>query len=168
MLDSPEMRGLSLLQPWATLAALRLKKLETRSWPTDFHGLLAIHASLGRSAQVQRLCTQDVFIQAALSAAGLSYDTLPTGQILAVAGLQGSLRMQQGPVPPGTPALDLLDAQQLPDQERAFGAYQVGRYAWPLLDTQALSTPVPCRGSLRLWQLPADVRRQLLAQLGRP
>jgi hypothetical protein len=39
------MKALSLWQPWATLVALGVKKLETRSWSTTYRGPLAIHAT---------------------------------------------------------------------------------------------------------------------------
>src|SRR5262245_18042005 len=37
--------GLSLWQPWASLIAIGAKKIETRSWPTNYRGLVAIHAA---------------------------------------------------------------------------------------------------------------------------
>ena len=39
------MRLLSLHEPWATLMALKAKRIETRDWTTSYRGPLAIHAS---------------------------------------------------------------------------------------------------------------------------
>ncbi len=39
------MKAISLLQPWATLVAIGAKRIETRSWATNYRGPLAIHAS---------------------------------------------------------------------------------------------------------------------------
>lgn len=39
---------LSLWQPWATLVALGVKTIETRSWSTHYRGPLAIHAAARR------------------------------------------------------------------------------------------------------------------------
>lgn len=39
------MKALTLCQPWASLIAWGEKQYETRSWSTDYRGLLAIHAS---------------------------------------------------------------------------------------------------------------------------
>ena len=39
------MKALSLWQPWASLVALRVKTIETRSWSTSYRGPLAIHAA---------------------------------------------------------------------------------------------------------------------------
>ena len=39
----------------------------------------------------------------------------------------------------------------LSDDERAFGNYAGGRYAWHLTDIQALPEPMPATGKLGLW-----------------
>src|SRR5271169_5575743 len=39
------MKALSLIQPWALAIMLGYKKIETRSWKTDYRGRIAIHAS---------------------------------------------------------------------------------------------------------------------------
>ena len=39
----------------------------------------------------------------------------------------------------------------LTDQERAFGDYTSGRYAWLLGNIQKLETPIPAKGALGLW-----------------
>src|ERR1051325_5993743 len=41
------MKALTLTQPWATLIAIGAKRIETRSWSTDYHGQIAIHAAKG-------------------------------------------------------------------------------------------------------------------------
>jgi hypothetical protein len=38
-------KALTLWQPWASLVALGVKSIETRSWSTSYRGPLAIHAS---------------------------------------------------------------------------------------------------------------------------
>lgn len=42
------MRCLSIRQPWAWAVCLGAKSIENRSWPTDYRGTLAIHASSSR------------------------------------------------------------------------------------------------------------------------
>ena len=39
------MKVLTLHQPWASLVALGVKTIETRSWSTQYRGPLAIHAA---------------------------------------------------------------------------------------------------------------------------
>ncbi len=41
------MKALTLWQPWATLVAMEVKKIETRCWTTKYRGELAIHAAKG-------------------------------------------------------------------------------------------------------------------------
>lgn len=47
------MKVLTLHQPQATLVALLLKKIETRSWSTKYRGPLAIHAAARRPTTVR-------------------------------------------------------------------------------------------------------------------
>jgi activating signal cointegrator 1 len=46
------MKALSLWQPWASLVALGIKTIETRSWETKYRGPLAIHAAKKRPHNV--------------------------------------------------------------------------------------------------------------------
>jgi hypothetical protein len=39
----------------------------------------------------------------------------------------------------------------LTDQERAFGDYTPGRFAWLLANVKALPEPIPAKGALGLW-----------------
>ena len=39
-----EIKALTIKQPWASAIAFGDKRVENRSWPTAYRGLLAIHA----------------------------------------------------------------------------------------------------------------------------
>lgn len=39
------MKAISLWQPWASLIAAGVKSIETRGWPTNYRGQIAIHAA---------------------------------------------------------------------------------------------------------------------------
>jgi len=41
--------------------------------------------------------------------------------------------------------------------ERAFGDYSPGRWAWLLADVKPLTTPIPARGALGLWNWEAPI-----------
>ncbi len=41
------MKALTLTQPWASLVAVGAKRIETRSWETNYRGTIAIHAAKG-------------------------------------------------------------------------------------------------------------------------
>ncbi len=46
------MKAIVLWQPWASLVALGVKTIETRSWSTKYRGPLAIHAAAKKPARV--------------------------------------------------------------------------------------------------------------------
>jgi hypothetical protein len=58
---------------------------------------------------------------------------------------------------------------RLTDQERAFGDYTSGRFAWLLANIRALPEPVPAKGALGLWEpdtlTQMAVQRQLIASV---
>lgn len=136
---TPELiMALSLWQPWATLMAIGAKHYETRSWPTRYRGPLAIHASLRLKPDQVVLFVQEPF-RSVLHAAGISLPSqLPSGAFVATGRLVNCIRTEE------------IDAR-LSDQERAFGDYTPGRWAWILADIHLLSTPVPARGQQGLW-----------------
>lgn len=81
------MKALTLTQPWATLVAIGLKRIETRSWSTPYRGPLAIHAakSLGSmtTGEFVRLCSSEPF----RSALGTEGDLTVRGAVVATCRL---------------------------------------------------------------------------------
>lgn len=53
------MKALTLTQPWATLVAIGAKRIETRSWRTNFRGRIAIHAAKGFQAWAKSCVLND-------------------------------------------------------------------------------------------------------------
>lgn len=188
------MKGLTLTQPYATLIALLEKDIETRGWRTDYRGSLAIHAGqslrpVGGVAGLYHLVNAEPFasvlerrwvdiattprvIDRSQVVRDPSY-VLPRGAIVAVARL-----VDCRPIVGGYEH-DHLDEPMdyrigyvrdgrivaLTEQERAFGDYTPGRFAWLLADVRPLRVPVPCRGAQGLWAVPAGVRAAIEAQL---
>lgn len=147
--------ALSLTQPWASLVACGEKRVETRSWPTKFRGLVAIHAAKGFPREARALCCSHPF-QGALQLADVwtgENGTLPLGAIVAVARLTTCWRFEaeQHPWP----------QVQSGGHERAFGDYTPGRYGFALADARRLPQPIPCRGALGFWRIPAEVVERL-------
>lgn len=130
--------ALTLSQPYASLVALGVKQIETRSWSTRHRGRLLIHA--GR-AKVDRELERRMLDRELLPWRWTGPGT-PLGVIVAVAQLVD--------VRPVTP--ELRDA--LTPLELELGDYAPGRYAWLLADVTPLPTPVPARGRLMLWDGP--------------
>lgn len=159
------MKALSLTQPWATLVAIGAKRIETRSWSTRHRGLIAIHASKGFPKDCQEICNGSPFVRALAEGRSSAvyrssppehwyhFSTprfqggLPLGQIIATARLVN--------VKPTQPYDD--DEAFLETDECAFGDYTPGRFAWLLDDVAALPVPIPCRGALGLWEVPAQI-----------
>ncbi len=140
-----EIRGLTLTEPWATLVVLGEKQIETRSWSTNYRGLLAIHAAKKFPAWARDTCLEEPF----LSSVGPIPEYL--GCILGVVQLAH------------ISATERLRRYQLPsEKERAFGDYANGRFAWMLAGAKMLDNPIPCRGMLGLWKVPLQIAQQAL------
>jgi hypothetical protein len=141
MRDVSTIRGLSLTQPWASAVALGHKKVETRSFRVSYRGPIAIHASKAfpREAQEFAITERD---------RGRCVGQLPLGQIVAIANLVDC-----------KPTEDV--AAELSGLERLYGNYTPGRWAWFLANIECVPSPIPCRGALGLWQVPAPVIREL-------
>jgi hypothetical protein len=165
------MKTLTISQPWATLIAIGAKHIETRSWRTRYRGPLAIHAAKGLSGlgmepsgygkefDFRFLCRAPVFNQV-LPGAGYTTTMLPRGAVIATCELvsvvpiyavanEADLHWQW--VGPGGTNYNF----QVTPQERAFGDYTAGRYAWLLHNIKTLDTPILAKGALGLWEFDA-------------
>jgi hypothetical protein len=150
------MKGISLTQPYATLVALREKRIETRGWRTSYRGEIAIAAAKKFPSEARGLCPTRPFSNALGSVA------LPTGMIVAVASLVECFQFDAG-TEGRIRARSLIG--RLPRFEADFGYYTAGRYGFVFDDVRALAEPVACKGALSLWDVPADVERVIRNQL---
>jgi len=154
------MKALSIIQPWATLIAMRAKRIETRGYPTAFRGELAIHSSKSMRRQFRDLCNEPPFV-------GLLHadderwktgdleqwpDVLPLGCVLAVA--------------------ELVDCKPVEEftclsfQERQLGDYSSGRFGWVLDHVRPLVVPAPAVGRLGLWEWDPNAKPAALPLFG--
>ncbi len=132
-------KAISLTQPWATLIAIRAKKIETRGWYTYYRGPLAIHSSSRMDDQARGLARTNRYFSEALERAGFrSPDDLPLGRIVAIAELVNVIRI--------APFTELP-----PDPEFSFGNYSTGRYMFILDRIRPATKLVKVRGALGLW-----------------
>lgn len=166
------MRALTLTQPWAGLVASGIKLVENRPRPMikreDFGKPFAIHASREINESVyNRIAeiapdTWTVELQPngrAPDAAQPWYQrTRITSAVIAVATVHRWMEYR-GDVEPMLSAV--AEGELPPDQRRWF----FGPVGYVLRDVRALATPVPCKGRLGFWTLPADVARQVEEQL---
>lgn len=161
------MKAITLTQPYATLISIGAKKIETRSWRTDYRGPLAIHAAVGlgpvggqRGLVLQ--CARKHFLPAldpimpehlrGIGSPGSIAERLPRGAIVAVCNLVGCEPTDIAGKRDGYMYARTGEKWPLTDQERAFGDYSPGRFAWLLADIRALPEPIPAKGALGLWE----------------
>ena len=143
------MKLISLWEPWATLMAIGAKRIETRSWSTPYRGWLAIHASKGGLSKAQ---LSDCLAEPTFSRA-LEGHTLSPGCIVAVVRLLDCCPMEDL----GYPELDT-------PQEREFGDFSEGRWAWVTEGLFRLPRPIPFRGKQGLVDVPEETVVELRQQ----
>ena len=135
------MKTLSLLQPWATLVVMGVKQIETRSWSTAHRGPLLIHASKGKAGEI--FANESPFKKYIPD-----FSNLPFGYIIGRVTLVDVVRI-------GTGSLFHTNDEmmnRLTMEEKAFGDYTDGRFAWILQDSVQFKQPIGARGGLTLWE----------------
>jgi hypothetical protein len=166
------MKAITLYQPWATLVAIGAKRIETRSWSTQYRGPLAIHVSKRVPKEYQKLCgftapepfksvleghlwtaepcTIGMFGPAMRYSA--PREKLHLGCVIATCDLIGV--DQFGDWIDRDPVTWLKGKSYfvLSDWERAFGDFSVGRYGWFLDNVKLLPEPIPAKGAQGLWE----------------
>ena len=162
------MKAITLIQPWATLVAIGEKKIETRSWTTDYRGPLAIHAAKGMPAAARDAASSEPIYSVLrkaqyttrieLKTHKLFYEEqrwLPSGMIVATCELVKCIPIDSIP---GTWTYREWGSIRIPpdEPELSFGDYRPGRYAWIFRDVQMLEIPISAKGALGLWNLDWD------------
>jgi len=152
--------ALTFTDPWGSLVASSAKHIETRSWATPYRGPLAIHIAKTLPAEAEMRCDEEPFRQALEAAgygwtAGLSHNAwqLPLGCVVALVRLEQVQRISPG--------------FRVDEQERAYGNYTPGRFAWQFSQVYRLREPLPARGSLGVWRWtpPARLWEEIQARL---
>ena len=118
-------KALSIMQPWAYLVANVVKRVENRTWTTDYRGLVLIHASATYAREAHRDLRRlsDMFP-----------DVLPLPDVLPRGALVGFAEL----VDVVTESLD---------------PFFSGPYGFVLHNAQPLKKPVPMAGRLRLFDV---------------
>jgi hypothetical protein len=167
-------RCLSVRRPWAPLIVNGYKPLENRSWPTDFRGRIAIHASgkFDGQAYERHLDSQPAFCtrkQARLFREYMRGENGPPSDVLA-----------DSPVTTGciigtvelVDVIDVLaDDFQLADLAFPTEGFNTpcscwwanAQFAWIFANPVAFTHPITCKGKLNLWhlgELTAAVNRE--------
>lgn len=154
-----DLRGLSLIQPYASLVAFGDKRIETRGarFTKKYRGPLLIHASKGMPQAFRALMSEEPF----RSVLGQHGFYVPRGAILAVVDVTDAWTFDDD---------DELGrfgerARHAAPHEHAFGLYTAGRVGLVLENVRRLPNPIPWSGRQCLWYAPDELRRRVEAQL---
>lgn len=129
------MKVLSLTEPYATLVKKGIKKIETRSWKTNYRGKLYIHAS---STKIPKEYINNKKLMSLVN-----IDELNFGNIVCSCELVDCIEM----------TTDFIEKVKEDDNEYICGIYATGRYAWILENVEVLSEPIPAKGHLGIWSM---------------
>ena len=142
-----QLRAITLWQPWASLVAVGTKQWETRTWRPKGRDVIAIHAGMGKAPTSWDLKGTELedMIEAL---GGEPIESLPRGSIIATAKLASCIR-----------------AEQVPESQKRFGNFAVGRWAWLLDDVRPLPVIVRATGARGLWPVPSDILDMVCASL---
>ena len=132
------MKAITIWQPYASAIAVGLKRYETRSWPTKYRGPLAIHAA-------KRSLSEEDYDELLLPLTRYGRNKMPAhselafGCVIVVAELRDCLKMNR----------ELIG--RVSDNDRIFGDWRTGRYAWRLSNPRPLVRPAPAKGLQGFW-----------------
>jgi activating signal cointegrator 1 len=148
-------KAITLWEPWASLVARNEKKIETRSWKTKYRGPLAIHAAASVPKWVRELCPKFGKLLGIKDYNGswlyyLEHGVGPFGKVVATCRLVDCFEITEihGRVWAINPNGSNIHIE---GNEKEFGDYTSGRYAWILEDTKPLTEPISAKGKQRLW-----------------
>ena len=117
------MKSLSLKQPFAELILSKKKKIELRSWNTNFRGKFFIHASKQPDQKAMKK---------------FKYKTLPTGCIVGKAVLVKVKKYEN-------------EEEHKKDKNLHLASSSFGMYGFILEDVERVE-PIYCRGRLGFWE----------------
>jgi hypothetical protein len=171
------MRVITLHEPWATLMALGHKTIETRGWPTDCRGDLAIHAAKTMPAYARDACRENRAIRQILTswtagtpAEGIIFRApqkyFPLGKILCVVEMVMCRKMVVASDGGYTNWWDSIKSEASPSCDFAIewdlGNWEDGRFAWITRNCRPLKNPIAATGKQGFWEYPTDQIRAAL------
>ena len=132
------MKVISIKEPFATLITTGAKKIETRSWKTNYRGELFIHAS-GKTLAKEFLENND-FVLELIKNMDMNY-----GNIICRCNLVDCVYMDE----------EFLNNIKKHPMEYSLGEYKLGRYAWVMEDIEPIY-PIPTKGQLNIWNFDGE------------
>lgn len=135
------MKAITICQPYAELICRGDKRIENRTWPTMYRGLILIHAGKSRE-----WLTDDGPNLDPRENYGVPLTDMAFGAFVAVARLVNCV------------TVDSIHAGRYDDIYPWARDHQhaEGPWCWVLQDVQRLANPVPWRGQQGLWDVDYD------------
>ena len=131
------MKVISIKEPFATLIRNGDKKIETRSWKTNYRGELFIHAS-GKNIAKEFLIND--YVISLIDGLNMNY-----GNIICRGNLVDCVYMDER----------FLNSIKEDEKEFKLGLYELGRYAWIFENVEPIY-PIPAKGQLNIWNYDGD------------
>lgn len=135
------MKVLSLIEPYATLIKIGKKKIETRSFKTNYRGELYIHAS---STKIPKEYKNKKEVMNLVKDTDLNF-----GHIILKCNLVDCVYIDE----------EFLDKIRKDKLEYLVGDYKLGRYAWILEDIEVLDKPIFAKGKLGIWNYEENINK---------
>ncbi len=136
------MKALTVCQPWAWAIMHAGKRVENRTWRTNYRGPLLIHA--GKSVVWDTSATDEWFRQLGI----LIPQHLHYGKLLGVVDV-----------------VDCLPSWDLPSSFLS-DPFVFGPMCWVLANPRPLKTPIPLKGRQQLFTVPPALISQVRRDLG--
>lgn len=126
------MKVLTIKEPFVSLIKENIKKIETRSWKTNYRGEIFIHCGLSKVNMKEERIKKLVSL--------LNDKSMNYGNIVLKAKLIDCVYMDD----------EFISLVKKDKNEYLSGRYEVGRYAW-VLDNIELIDPIKVKGQLGIW-----------------
>ena len=132
------MKVISIWQPFASLAVKGFKTFETRTWPAPASIIgqtIGIASTKGIKPAQRAYFEDERFLNFYASTGMPPLDELPCGYLLGTVMIEESLVMTEAFM------------EEVSDEEKAYGYWERGNFAWRLAPLMTLEHPIPIRGA---------------------
>jgi hypothetical protein len=149
----PNIKGLVLWEPWATLLVHGIKTVETRHWATPYRGPIAIIAGKHWTDDERAFC-DDPEVAADLAKCGVTEPEkdFHFGCAVGIVDMVDCL-----PTSNHTYKTKRLEDKKrywdLSDEDIAYGNFAPGRFGWVMSGGRWFAEPVPMRGTQGLFTI---------------
>lgn len=149
------MKVISISQPFASLKAKGFKIFETRTWPAPKSCIgkpMGIASTKSVKPVGHEFYADESFQQYYIRTGMPPLDELPNGYLLGY-GILDSVELMTE---------EFLD--DVSEEEKAYGFWDIGNYAWRFTSMVELKHPIPIRGAQGIYEWHGDLNASQVAQ----